>query len=130
MKGIDNTMKQTTQDTGAAAKAAAREERDSRNARVLACARGLVAGNSAFPALQIPSDGSGSADDMALVLCHHGLEDARLDRAKVLLKRHDADIAGLPALCGFRTASALRAAFRRRSGMSMTEWRRKNCAHF
>lgn len=58
------------------------------------------------------------------------LEDARLDRAKVLLKRHDADIAGLPALCGFRTASALRAAFRRRSGMSMTEWRRKNCAHF
>ena len=54
------------------------------------------------------------------------LEDARLDRAKVLLKRHDADIAGLPALCGFRTSSALRAAFRRRTGLSMTEWRRKN----
>ena len=79
MKGIDNTMKQTTQDTEAAAKAVAREERDSRNARVLACARGLVAGNSAFPALQIPSDGAGSADDLALVLCHHGHEDARLD---------------------------------------------------
>ena len=85
MKGIDNTMKQTTQDTGAAAKAAAREERDSRNARVLACARGLVAGNSAFPALQIPSDGSGSADDMALVLCHHGLEDARLEATRKAL---------------------------------------------
>lgn len=55
------------------------------------------------------------------------LEDARLDRAKVLLRRHDADIAGLPALCGFRTASALRAAFRRRTGLSMTEWRRRNC---
>lgn len=54
------------------------------------------------------------------------LEDARLDRVRVLLRRDDADLAGLPALCGFRTASALRSAFRRRTGMSMTEWRRKN----
>lgn len=54
------------------------------------------------------------------------LENARLDRVRVLLRRDDADFAGLPALCGFRTASALRAAFRRRTGLSMTEWRRKN----
>ena len=52
--------------------------------------------------------------------------DARLDRAMVLLKRRDADIAALPRLCGFRTASALRAAFRRRMGMSMTAWRKAN----
>lgn len=54
------------------------------------------------------------------------LADARLDRAMVLLKRRDADIAALPGLCGFRTASALRVAFRRRMGMSMTAWRKAN----
>ena len=56
------------------------------------------------------------------------LVEARLDRALVLLKRRDADIASLPDLCGFRTAAALRAAFRRRTGLSMTEWRKGNCA--
>lgn len=56
------------------------------------------------------------------------LVEARLDRALVLLKRRDADLASLPDLCGFRTAAALRAAFRRRTGMSMTEWWRGNCA--
>ena len=56
------------------------------------------------------------------------LANARLDRALVLLKRRDADIAALPGLCGFRTASALRVAFRRRMGMSMTAWRKANAA--
>ena len=56
------------------------------------------------------------------------LTDARLDRAMVLLRRRNADIAALPGLCGFRTASALRVAFRRRMGMSMTAWRKANAA--
>ena len=54
------------------------------------------------------------------------LEDARLDRVRVLLSRRDADLASIPAMCGFRTASALRAAFRRRTGLSMTAWRAAN----
>ncbi|MBP5543658.1 MAG: substrate-binding domain-containing protein [Kiritimatiellae bacterium] len=54
------------------------------------------------------------------------LEKARMDRALVLLRRRDADIAAIPSMCGFRTAGALRAAFRRHTGMSMTEWRANN----
>lgn len=54
------------------------------------------------------------------------LEKARLDRALVLLRRRQADIAAIPSMCGFRTAGALRVAFRRHTGMSMTDWRREN----
>ena len=54
------------------------------------------------------------------------VEDARLDRVCLLLRRRDADLASIPRLCGFRTASALRAAFRRRTGLSMTAWRAAN----
>lgn len=54
------------------------------------------------------------------------LADARWERLQVLLRRDDADLSALPVLCGFRSASALRQFFRRRTGMSMTEWR-KTC---
>ena len=52
------------------------------------------------------------------------LVDARLERVQVMLRSDDVDIAALPAMCGFRTAAALRSAFRRRMGMSMTAWRK------
>ena len=52
------------------------------------------------------------------------IADMRWERLNVLLRRRDANIAELPRMCGFRTASALRQFFRRRAGMSMTDWRR------
>ena len=52
------------------------------------------------------------------------IEDMRWERLLVLLRRRDADLSALPTLCGFRSAAALRAFFRRRTGMSMTEWRK------
>ena len=54
------------------------------------------------------------------------IEDMRWERLLVLLRRRKAGFAALPAMCGFRTASALRQFFRRRAGLSMTEWRRRN----
>ena len=54
------------------------------------------------------------------------IEDMRWERLVVLLGRRDAELSALPDLCGFRTGAALRAFFRRRTGMSMTEWRAKN----
>ena len=51
------------------------------------------------------------------------LESARCDRLFLELKRKDVDLAALPEICGFRSAAALRGCFRRRTGMSMTEWR-------
>ena len=54
------------------------------------------------------------------------IEDMRWERLVVLLGRRDAELSALPDLCGFRTGAALRAFFRRRTGMSMTEWRTNN----
>lgn len=54
------------------------------------------------------------------------IEEARWERLLVLLRRRKAGIASLPSMCGFRTASALRQFFRRRTGMSMTDWRKAN----
>ena len=54
------------------------------------------------------------------------LEDRRHDRLLVELKRRNIDIQALPEMCGFRTAAALRECFRRRTGMSITAWRRAN----
>ena len=51
------------------------------------------------------------------------IEEMRWERLVVLLGRHNASLAALPDMCGFRSASALRQFFRRRTGMSMTEWR-------
>ena len=57
------------------------------------------------------------------------LEEMRWQRLVVLLGRRDADLSSLSDLCGFRSASALRQFFRRRTGMSMTVWRAKNRPH-
>ena len=54
------------------------------------------------------------------------IEDMRWERLLVLLRRRKADISALPRMCGFRTASALRQFFRRRAGMSMTDWHKAN----
>lgn len=54
------------------------------------------------------------------------LTDKRWEKLLVHLRRRDVDLAALPAICGFRSAAALRDLFRRRVGMSMTEWRRRN----
>lgn len=51
--------------------------------------------------------------------------ERRLARAEVLLRRMRPDFATLPAMCGFRTMAALRAAFKAVRGVSMTEWRRR-----
>ena len=51
------------------------------------------------------------------------IEEMRWERLIVLLGRQNASLAALPDMCGFRSASALRQFFRRRTGMSMTEWR-------
>ena len=54
------------------------------------------------------------------------LTEKRWEKLLVHLRRRDADLSALPGICGFRSAAALRELFRRRTGMSMTEWRRKN----
>ena len=54
------------------------------------------------------------------------LEDKRHARLLVELKHQNVDISALPEICGFRSAAALRECFRRRTGMSMTAWRRAN----
>ena len=52
--------------------------------------------------------------------------DKRWEKLLVHLRRREVDLAALPDICGFRSAAALRDLFRRRTGMSMTEWRRRN----
>lgn len=54
------------------------------------------------------------------------LTEKRWEKLLVHLRRRDADLSALPDICGFRSAAALRELFRHRTGMSMTEWRRKN----
>lgn len=51
--------------------------------------------------------------------------ERRLARAEVLLRRMHPDFSTLPAMCGFRTMAALRAAFKAFRGVSMTEWHRR-----
>ena len=53
------------------------------------------------------------------------IEDKRMDLLQAWLGRKKANISALPRLCGFRSAAALRDFFRRRTGMSMTEWRKR-----
>ena len=52
------------------------------------------------------------------------IEDRRMDLLTTLLGGEKARISALPRQCGFPSAAALRGFFRRRTGMSMTEWRR------
>ena len=54
------------------------------------------------------------------------LTEKRWEKLLVHLGRSDVDLSALPSICGFRSAAALRELFRRRTGMSMTEWRKRN----
>ncbi len=54
------------------------------------------------------------------------LTEKRWGKLLVQLRRRDVDFSALPSICGFRSAAALRELFRRRTGMSMTEWRKAN----
>ena len=54
------------------------------------------------------------------------LTEKRWEKLLVHLRRSDVNLSELPGICGFRSAAALRELFRRRTGMSMTEWRRRN----
>ncbi len=53
------------------------------------------------------------------------IEHVRLEKAFELLRR-GTSIGAIAALCGYRTDIALRWVFRRRTGMSMREWRARN----
>ncbi len=54
------------------------------------------------------------------------LTEKRWEKLLVHLGRSDVDLSALPSICGFRSAAALRELFRRRTGMSMTAWRKRN----
>lgn len=54
------------------------------------------------------------------------LTEKRWGKLLVQLRRRDVDFSALPSICGFRSSAALRELFRRRTGMSMTEWRKAN----
>ena len=56
------------------------------------------------------------------------IEDRRMERLLSHLGCENPDLGRLPALCGFRSAASLRDFFRRRTGMSMTAWRRRQSA--
>ena len=60
----------------------------------------------------------------------HSVQDeivhVRLERVFTLLRDTDTPISAIAAFCGWRSDIALRWLFRRRTGMSMREWRRKN----
>lgn len=59
------------------------------------------------------------------------LDEMRWQRVVTLLSRARPDFPSLHLACGFRTASGLRQFFRRRAGVSMTQWRalRNNASH-
>ena len=60
---------------------------------------------------------------------HSALDEilhVRLEKAFALLSRTDTPVAAIAHFCGFRSYAALRALFRRRTGLSMEEWRRRN----
>ena len=50
------------------------------------------------------------------------ITDVRLERAAVLVKGHTMRLESIACSCGYRTAAALRIAFRKRYGMSMRKW--------
>ncbi len=54
------------------------------------------------------------------------IERVRFERVELLLRDRYRSIGAIAALCGWRTGGALRAAFLKRHGVSMTEWRAAN----
>ena len=60
---------------------------------------------------------------------HSALEEilhVRLEKAFTLLSRTDTPIGAVADFCGFRSNIALHWLFKKRTGMSMSEWRRRN----
>lgn len=55
---------------------------------------------------------------------HGWLRRQRIDRAKALLRRHDANLSSIAASVGFASQSAFGVAFRKETGMTPTAWRR------
>ena len=54
------------------------------------------------------------------------IEHVRMERVFTLLRDTKTPISAVAALCGLRSDIALRWLFRRRTGMSMRQWRREN----
>ena len=54
------------------------------------------------------------------------IQQVRLEKVSTLLKDTDTPIGVIADFCGYRSAIALRWIFRKRTGMSMQEWRNKN----
>ncbi len=52
--------------------------------------------------------------------------DVRLERGKTLLQKPDCNIAAIAAQCGWASSNYLRRAFRERTGLSMSQWRKEN----
>jgi LacI family transcriptional regulator len=50
----------------------------------------------------------------------------RLEKAFILLAQTDTAIGAIPGLCGFGSDSDLDVLFRKRCGMSMRDWRKRN----
>ncbi len=60
---------------------------------------------------------------------HSPLEEilhVRLEKVFTLLSRTDTPVMAIADFCGFRSNNELRWLFRRRNGMSMSEWRKRN----
>ena len=57
---------------------------------------------------------------------HDEIEHVRMDRVFTLLSQTDTAVGAIAAMCGYRSNIALHKAFRLRTGMSMSEWRRHN----
>ena len=58
------------------------------------------------------------------------IQDTRLEFVRNRLSRGSPSIQSLTDFCGYRTPQALRKAFRRHTGMSMAEWRRRQTPLF
>ena len=57
---------------------------------------------------------------------HDEIEHVRMEKAFTLLSQTDTAIGAIADLCGYRSNIAMHKAFRLRTGMSMSEWRRQN----
>ena len=56
---------------------------------------------------------------------HDEIDEVRFAKVFELLKNPRQSIDAIPDLCGFKTGVALRKAFRLRTGMSMSDWRKR-----
>jgi transcriptional regulator GlxA family with amidase domain len=55
---------------------------------------------------------------------HEEIDEVRFAKVFELLKNPCQSVNAIPDLCGFATGVALRKAFRLRTGMSMSDWRK------